>query len=481
MTDTACPRAGEGSGTKASADRAAGSALRPFIIRLHFYIGLFVGPFILVAALTGTLFVLTPQIETYLYREQLRTDSTGETRSLAAQADAARTHIGDGPRLFAIRPAPAPGWTTRVMYSEPGLGDSESRAVFVDPVTLDIRGDLIVYGTSGTLPLRTGLDYLHRHLLLGEFGRYYSELAASWLWVAVLGGVWLWFRRDAGRKAGRRRPGTAARTSRRHALTGVTISVGLLFLSATGLTWSQWAGGHIDRFRGALSWVTPSVSLALEPGDAPAGGHVHHGHAVPAPGATAGAAPEGSSGEPVDRLDRILAVSRDAGIDSGMLEIRPPRAAGQAWMVREYDRSWPTQVDTIAIDPRSMTVTSRADFATFPIIAKLIRWGIDAHMGILFGVANQILMAGLGIALAATIVYGYRLWWRRRPAPGAGPRTLVRSWLRLSLPLKALSLLAALVLGWALPLIGVSLAAFLLVDILRWKASPGGGRNRATA
>ncbi|KAG1437818.1 hypothetical protein G6F57_020100 [Rhizopus arrhizus] len=75
------------------------------------------------------------------------------------------------------------------MFTYPGLGDSESRALFVDPVTLDIKGDMIVYGTSGTLPFRTALDYLHRNLMLGEVGRNYSELAASWMWLATLGGL----------------------------------------------------------------------------------------------------------------------------------------------------------------------------------------------------------------------------------------------------------------------------------------------------
>lgn len=36
--------------------------------RLHFYIGLFIGPFIFVAALTGTLYVATPQLENWLYQ-----------------------------------------------------------------------------------------------------------------------------------------------------------------------------------------------------------------------------------------------------------------------------------------------------------------------------------------------------------------------------------------------------------------------------
>ncbi len=43
---------------------AVGAALMALITRLHFYVGLFVGPFILVAAVTGTLFVLTLKSKT---------------------------------------------------------------------------------------------------------------------------------------------------------------------------------------------------------------------------------------------------------------------------------------------------------------------------------------------------------------------------------------------------------------------------------
>ena len=39
--------------------------------RLHFSIGLFVGPFIFIAALTGALYVATPQLENVLWRSAL--------------------------------------------------------------------------------------------------------------------------------------------------------------------------------------------------------------------------------------------------------------------------------------------------------------------------------------------------------------------------------------------------------------------------
>ncbi|WP_202397090.1 PepSY-associated TM helix domain-containing protein [Teichococcus coralli] len=295
---------------------SAASDLKAFIARLHFYAGLLVGPFLLIAAVTGVLYVLTPQIEEVLYRQELRSSSTGPAQSLAAQAEAARAAVGPEARLFAIRPAPAAGATTRVMYAEPGLGGSENRAIFIDPVTLAVKGELTVYGTSGILPFRTTLDYLHRNLLLGEAGRFYSELAASWLWLVTLGGVLLWLWRRTGRLSRQSPRNTRLRTRRLHGLIGVSVSLGLLFLSATGLTWSQWAGGRIDGLRGALGWVTPSVSLALDGGSDTAGGaHAHHGSASMA----AAAQPEAAT-----RLDEVMAAARAAGIDSPMVEIRLP-------------------------------------------------------------------------------------------------------------------------------------------------------------
>ncbi|KAF1042917.1 MAG: hypothetical protein GAK35_02472 [Herbaspirillum frisingense] len=451
------------------AQRQGVSALAALLLRLHFYIGLFVGPFILVAAVTGTLFVLTPQIETRLYAAQLFNQSQGAAQPLAAQVKAAQAYLGEPVRLFAVRPSRQEGWNTRVMFSQPGLGDSESRAVFVDPVSLQVKGDLIVYGTSGTLPFRTTLDYLHRNLMLGSLGRNYSELAASWLWLGALGGVWLWWsaRRRTRAAVAPRRPLTARRL---HSLIGLWIVIGLVFFSATGLTWSRWAGERVDLLRAELGWITPSASMQLQPAkggeEMDMGEHAEHmahqhrnmGMDMPMPAA----------GDPA-RFDMVQSIARAGGIDAAEIEIRPPRAANQAWMVREVDRSWPTQVDTVAIDADRMVITSRADFADFPLIAKLIRWGVDAHMGILFGVANQIMMAAFGIALTAMIVLGYVMWWRRRPAAGSGLAPLSEAFMRLPSAQRASVGVLAILLGWNLPLMGLSLLLFLLVDVLRWR------------
>ncbi|MCZ0960101.1 PepSY-associated TM helix domain-containing protein [Paracoccus benzoatiresistens] len=440
---------------------AARTTLRPFLLRMHFYAGLFVGPFIFVAALTGLLYVLTPQIETWLYRDALFTDSAGTPRSLTDQARAAREALGADLAVSAVRPATGPGRTTRIMFSDPALGPSENRTLFVDPVTLEVRGDLTTYGTSGILPFRTTLDYLHRNMLLGDLGRYYSELAASWLWVAVLGGVALW---ATGPRRRRRLAEMPSPQRRRwlHGTIGTVLSVVLLFVSVTGLTWSQQGGARIDALRGQLGWVTPSASAALDGAADPAGEHAGHGdhaaHMSHDPAARE---------DRLEGLDAVAGAARAGGLDSPMMEIRLPKP-DQAWVVREYDRSWPTQVDTVAINPDTLRITSRADFADFTLIPKLIRWGIDAHMGVLFGIPNQALMAAVALGLMVTIVYGYRMWWTRRPKPA---EPLWASWRRLS-PGQQLAWAAlAAALGWALPVLGVSLAFFLAVDLLRGQAA----------
>ncbi|OZI61735.1 PepSY-associated TM helix domain-containing protein [Bordetella genomosp. 11] len=460
-----------------------GAALIALIARLHFYVGLFVGPFILVAAVTGTLFVLTPQIENRLYADQLYSDATGPAHTLTEQIAAARAAVGPAPSLFAVRPAPRPGTTTRVLFSEPGLQSSEHRGIFIDPVTLAVKGDLNVYGTSGTLPLRTTLDTMHRNLLLGDLGRNYSELAASWLWFAALGGIILWaYGRRRGAQSASASPNARLRLRRVHSLIGLWIAIGLFFLSATGLTWSRWAGGNIEVARQKLGWVTPSLSTSLKPGGTMLGadggehaGHMGHMAHMEGMGAMAGTAPGADAY--ARQFDRIVATARAAGIDASEIEVRPPRQPDQAWTVREVDRAWPTQVDAIAIDGRDFSIVSRADFATFPLVAKLIRWGIDTHMGILFGWPNQLLMASFGIALSSMIVLGYMMWWRRRPAPGSPGLTVTHAWKRLSAMQRGIALVLAAALGYGLPLMGLSLLAFMMVDVVRWRMAtrPGAG------
>jgi uncharacterized iron-regulated membrane protein len=209
-----------------------------------------------------------------------------------------------------------------VLFADPTLGESLYRTLFVNPGTGEIRGDLPTYGSSGSLPLRTWISNLHRSLNLGEPGRIYSVLGATWLWVIALGGLLLWIdrirrKRTTAKKAAATKPRPVsgrARTVWLHGTIGTILLVAFVFLSATGLTWSANAGANITTVRTALDWTTPALSTSLKgPASAPAGDHAGHGSAAPA------AAPA------IDPAlyDTVLRIARADIITAPMIDIKP--------------------------------------------------------------------------------------------------------------------------------------------------------------
>ncbi|WP_369174438.1 PepSY-associated TM helix domain-containing protein [Streptomyces sp. R28] len=422
--------------------------LRPLILRLHFYAGVLVAPFLLVAAATGFLYAGAFQAEKIVYAHEMTVPVGDEKLPISEQVAAARKAHPEG-TVSAIRPSPADDASTRVLLSGvKGVDADHTLAVFVDPYTAKVRGALEQYGSTGALPLRTWIDELHRDLHLGETGRLYSELAASWLWVIAGGGLVLWFSR---RRALRKVRGTSGRrrTLGLHGTVGVWAAAGFFFLSATGLTWSAYAGAHIDELRTSLGQATPSVSATA------GGDHAAHG----------AAAGTGGSGEHGVGLDKVLAAARAEGLGDPV-EIVPPADASSAYVVKQVQRSWPTKQDAAAIDPSTGEVTDVLRFADHPVLAKLTRWGIDLHTGVLFGLVNQIALMLLALSLILLIVWGYRMWWQRGRGSAFGRPVPRGAWQQVPPQILVPLVAVVAVLGYFVPLFGISLAAFIVVDVV---------------
>ncbi|MFG1921684.1 PepSY-associated TM helix domain-containing protein [Cryptosporangium sp. NPDC048952] len=462
----------QGAGGAGPAPKAAPRPARWALLRrLHFYAGIFAAPFLFVAALTGLAYTLAPQLNTVIYGHELHVDQVGNTTvPLADQVAAARKAHPDG-TLATVSVLDDPEATTQIAFSVPELAAAEKvHTVYVDPYTGEVRGQLTTWYNA--TPLQTWLDSFHRTLNLGDFGRMYSELAASWLWVISLGGLALWI----GRKRAYRGAKTALlpdlkakgvrRTRGWHASIGVWIVVGLLFLSATGLTWSQYAGARFGAALDAVQGHAPTLNTALAE-EAPAPTPSHHGGGTPTAERTTDL-PAGVS------LDQVLEA---AGPMEGRRDITIPAEDGTAYSVAQDKGNWPASFDQVAVDPASGEVTERVAYADWPFLAKLTKIGVRAHMGELFGVVNQVLLAALALGLLCVIVWGYRMWWQRRPTradrtaplgsapPRGGWRTLPRWFLVIGIPI-------TLFVAWAMPLLGITLAAFLVIDLLvgafRW-------------
>ncbi|WP_328475202.1 PepSY domain-containing protein [Actinoplanes sp. NBC_00393] len=459
------------SGHQAQRRTAPVRSFGPLLLRLHFYAGLLVAPFLLVAATTGLLFTLAPTLDKVVYSSELIVAEPGDAAlPVAQQVAAARASHPEGD-LVGVRVGEADR-TTQVDFTSPDLSvESELvHTVYVDPYTAEVTGRLTTWWTA--TPLNTWLDQFHRDLHLGTTGSLYSELAASWLWIIALGGVILWWRRQRGNRTARRllAPDLAAkkgvrRTRSWHGALGLWLLLGLLIISATGLTWSNYAGANFSAALDSMNGNRPYVATELTPGaSAESGGH----HGAASPGTDAAADPAA--------IDTVLGGAREAGLD-GPVQITPPADAASAWTVTQNDSLWPVRLDSVAVDTTG-AVTDRVDFADWPFLAKLTSWGINAHMGLLFGLANQLILAALAIGLITVIVWGYRMWWQRRPtradrrAPVGAPPAR-GAWQQLPTWGIAVGVPVVFAVAWALPLFGIPLIAFLLIDVVT-----GAVRNR---
>ena len=313
---------------------------------------------------------------------------------------------------------PAAGETTRVLFTDPSLGESERLAVFVDPVLAQPVGELAVYGSSGSLPLRTWISQLHRHLHLGEPGRLYSELAASWMWVVatrrclpLVPSIPHRPERSTAHdrpSIHRTKPDPELARCRRH-----------LDSSCIGLPLGD--RPHVVDLRRrerqqSENRVELDDALSCEnsrrrspSGDRRARGSRHgprrHRHA------------DGHQRRTRRHRPRYRQVQRD----HRPVEVSIPANAETAFTVAQTRQPWVYSNNTIAIDGATQKVTDELWFSDWPLAAKLSAWGIQLHMGLLFGLANQIALAALALALVSVVIRGYIMWWRRRP----------HSWLRL--------------------------------------------------
>ena len=437
------------------------AGLRPLLWRLHFLGGFLAAPVVLSLALTGILFAWNPQIEATLHRDALTAVAAGPERSLGEQVSAARETRPDWSLTTVV---PATGTrigggdeTTAVTLSPPGGVGAEfgpaagSVTVYVDPVSAQVTGEIAEEQRPGEW-----LRSLHSSWRLGPIAEPVTELAASWVLISLLTGVYLWWPRT--RRGLRRalrprghRPGRA-RARWLHSSIGMVLLVPLLALIGSGLSWTTYAGAWIDVARAQLG-STPAVATSLT-GPSAETGHEHHSdHTGPGD-----SRPVGGGGE----IDTVVATAAGVGL-AGPVAITPPAGSGEAWTVARQDSRWPVEPTTVAVDPATGAVIDQVSWADYPLLAKATTLGIAFHQAELFGLANQIGLTALAAGLIVLIAAGYRMWWLRRPEGGLGAPPPLGPLLR-SAPVPVLLGLGLLLV--LLPILGVAFLLLLVFEQL---------------
>lgn len=415
--------------------------------RVHFLAGLAVAPFLVIMCLTGIANAFTPQIVNALHGRELFVNTEKAQPQLVSDQVAAAVAVHPEGTVKAVIPPPDPDRTTRVVLSMPGLPDidkfsKEDLTVYVNPYTNRVQGELVT--VKDRPPSQVWLRNSHGNLHLGAVGRLYSEFATSWVPLIVLGGLVLWVSQRRSRRArglltpSRRSIPKHARLRRVHGWLGLCLSLGLVALAVTGFSQSNYVGNRVDQLLTTLGSGAPS----LESGKV--------------------AAPPGA--EQVN-FDRVLETASAEGL-RGELTIAAPSEPGEMFAVEETGKGWPVQSGGIAVHPYTGRVTDRVAFDDYPLLAKLNVLGVQAHDGTLFGLANQIVVSLIAFGTLVLITLAYRMWWNRRPHGALWPHAPPPLWP--GRPKTALLALvaAAAILAWAIPVLGVTLIGFLILDMI---------------
>lgn len=378
--------------------------LRRQLWRLHGLAALLATPFIALALLTGLAYLPTPQVEAWLHAGLDR--APAHTRHLPAlpldraveAGEAAARTLHPGARLRAVRPPAKAGDSVQLRLElaprTAGAAKPGPWLVFVDPASAEVLGQQDAAARYGAWTSR-----LHSQLRQGDTWRWMAEWAASAMFVMLASGALLAWplrhqpadKRLAAQHPTPPAPNPAAPRSRWHRRIGWTALALSSIIVLTGLTWSQTAGQQIRTARDALGQATPRVDAqALSP-------------------RSPTAAPPMSWQEAWEHAR--------AAAPGVALQISAPRHRAEGlgvWLVTTPDASQPLERAELTLDASTGQVLQAVRWADLTAFAQLTALGIPFHRGE-YGGWNQALVLAFALGAFASLVTGWRLWWRRRP------------------------------------------------------------------
>lgn len=413
--------------------------------RWHFHAGMFCIPFVVVLALSGSIYLFKPQLDAFADRDVDSLAITGHPARGAAQIAAALASL-PGSKLFVYEiPREADDAVRVHLYAPDGTG----RIVYVHPETLAIL-KTVPHAARFTEVIKT----LHGELLAGRTGSILVELAASWAVIMLITGLYLWWPRDTHGLAGvlypRLHAGRRVWWRDLHAVAGIWISALALFLLVTALPWTPiWGAG----FKQLRALGTPQLRQEWSPGRS-----AEHAEHLRDMDVRALASPVA--------LDEIVRRAAALRLDPPV-RVYLPSDRRPSWLVRSETQNRPRGRELeFGLDG---ALLHDQGFAARPLVDRVVGIGVAAHEGQLFGAANQALGLATAGGLLLMCVSALVLWWRRRPGGRLGiPAPRVASF-RIGWPLG----IAIASLGLLLPVFGASLLLLCVLPKVKSGAEVG--------
>ncbi|WP_148505247.1 PepSY-associated TM helix domain-containing protein [Paenibacillus beijingensis] len=418
--------------------------------RWHFYAGLIFAPFILILAVTGSVYLFKPQLEQWMYHDDYVVEAQG-SKLPASSLIAKVTDAYPEAQVRKYRPGEDAERSAEVKINLKG----ESVTVFVNPYSGNIIGEL-----NDNDRLIDKFEEFHGELMLGKTGDRIVELAACWSIILIVTGIYLWFPKGKGKLAGvvfpRFKRGRKNLIRDLHAVPAFWISAAMLFLVITGLLWSGLWGTNVQNLAtNAGVGYPPSIWVGSAPSSTVKTKDIAD---VPWAAQNLDVPTSGMQGYIPVSIDHIVTTAEKLNIYPTYEVIFPKKAEG-VYTISVFPPKAKDEA-TVHIDQYTGAVLADYRYIHYAPIGKLMAWGITVHKGLEYGLPNQIAGLLVCIGIAGIAASGMMLWWKRKPSGQLGaPKAPGLK------KMKVVAVILAL-FGLLFPLVGATLIAVLVLDWL---------------
>lgn len=431
-----------------------------FLWRWHLYAGLIVAPFLIILAITGALYIFPDEIEGMAYGDMFHA-SGGKALPVEAQEAAVRAHHPDA----VITRYALPNTPDRPAEISFNLPDGKALTAFVDPATAAYKGE-----TPMSSRLMTIVSHIHGELLAGPIGDNIVELAASWSFILLVTGAFLWWPRKE-RNYGTFKPNLAANPRKiwreLHSVLSLYHAPIIAFLILTGLPWAGFWGIQLANLGTIIPAAAPSPNFHSAPPltviDATADIDPHAAHRLKndkdIPWAVRMAPQPHVESHAGTSLPHLMHIASIHGVDKPGLRLILPQGDNEPVIMSFVPEKAEGQ-RTIYVHPNTGAVIQNIGWQDYSPLAKAVEFGVMVHLGKQFGLINKLVLVIACLGLVATIVFGVLSWWKRRPKGKTGAPPVPDSYV----PATGV-LVAAALLGLLFPLAGLSMIVIVAAEV----------------
>ncbi len=376
--------------------------LRVLLVKLHLYIGLWLGLLFVLLGLTGTVLSWRHEIDAALNPELL---VASESVPLPLRADTVQQVVArlkadpqyGKPRMLMLPVSERDVFIAWYHVKEPGTGSvvpGRSRQVMVDPATLAIKGER-VWGEPGlSRPLlMPTLFHLHHYLLAGDTGKTVAGVGGMLLLFTVLAGIALWWPKLKARAIVQ-----AFRITHGGSWWRLNYSLHRAggILAAPVLATIAFSGWYLN----LPKWVTPLVGSVMT---------------VTAPARPASTPPyEGAMPMGVQQAVTAAQALYPQAIVSRVSFPRQPTDAYEIRLRQPGEVRQGSGATRLWLDAYTGARLGVRDPLAAPAGDTVLNWMYPLHTGEAFGMPGRIFISAFGLAPLLFALTGVLIWWKRQ-------------------------------------------------------------------